>query len=150
MRRWRRSWWRWPTSTAGPPASTRGGCRRISALVAGASGRPVAAGKSIVGSGVFTHEAGIHVHGLMLDRRTYQEIDPADVGREHRVVLGKHSGLAAVRHVYGEMGLALDPLQATEILALLRAWAETHKAAPAEDVLLHFYDRTHPWREEAA
>jgi homocitrate synthase NifV len=123
---------------------------QISALVAGASGRPVAAGKSIVGSGVFTHEAGIHVHGLMLDRHTYQEIDPADVGREHRVVLGKHSGMAAVRHVYGEMGLALDPLQATEILALLRAWAETHKAAPAEDVLLNFYDRTHSWREEAA
>lgn len=65
---------------------------RISALVAGASGRPVPAGKSIVGEAVFTHEAGLHVHGVTRDRQTYQAIDPAEIGREHRVVLGKHSG----------------------------------------------------------
>jgi len=123
---------------------------RISALVAGASGRPVAPGKSIVGEAVFTHEAGIHVHGLIRDRGTYESIDPSEVGREHRVVLGKHSGIAAVRHVYAEMKLDLHPLQGEAVLALVRRWAEVRKAAPSENVLRQFWERTRGLREEAA
>lgn len=123
---------------------------RISALVAGASGRPVAPGKSIVGEAVFTHEAGIHVHGLIRDRSTYESIDPSEVGREHRVVLGKHSGIAAVRHVYAEMKLDLPPLQGEAVLALVRRWAEVRKAAPSENVLRQFWERTRGLREEAA
>jgi homocitrate synthase NifV len=123
---------------------------RISALVAGASGRPVPAGKSIVGESAFTHEAGIHVHGLIRDRQTYEAIDPSEVGREHRVVLGKHSGRAAARHVYAEMGLDLVPVQAEAVLALVRRWAENRKAAPSANVLRQFYERTRALREEAA
>lgn len=123
---------------------------RISALVARASGRPVPPNKSIVGDAIFTHEAGLHVHGLLRDAHSYQAIDPADLGREHRVVLGKHSGLSAVRWVYGEMGLALAPLQAQAVLALVRRWAEQRKAPPTPDVLRHFYERTRLLDEEAA
>lgn len=53
----------------------------ISQLVASASGRPVAANKSIVGVAVFTHESGIHVDGLLKDPLTYQGLDPASLGR---------------------------------------------------------------------
>ena len=123
---------------------------RISALVAGASGRPVSAGKSIVGEAAFTHEAGIHVHGLIRDRGTYQAIDPSEVGREHRVVLGKHSGIAALRHVYAGMKLDLPPLQGEAVLALVRRWAEMRKAAPSDNVLRQFWERTRGLREEAA
>jgi homocitrate synthase NifV len=123
---------------------------RISALVAGASGRPVPAGKSIVGEAAFTHEAGLHVHGLIRDRQTYEAIDPAELGREHRVVLGKHSGLAAVRYVYGELGLDLAPIQAQAVLALVRRWAESRKVPPTADALRDFYERTRLLREEAA
>ena len=122
---------------------------RISALVAGASGRPVPPGKSIVGEAVFTHEAGLHVHGLLRDRQTYEAIDPAEIGREHRVVLGKHSGLAAIGHVYSEMGLDLAPVQAEAVLALVRRWAESRKAPPSPQALRHFYERTRTFREEA-
>jgi len=123
---------------------------RISALVANASGRPVPAGKSIVGEAAFTHESGIHVHALIRDPQTYQAIDPADLGREHRVVLGKHSGLAAIRHVYGVLGIALHPQQADEVLALIRTWAEHSKVPPSDDMLRTFYERTRPLVEEAA
>jgi homocitrate synthase NifV len=123
---------------------------RISTLVAGASGRPVPPGKSIVGDAVFTHEAGIHVHGLIRDLGSYEAIDPSDVGREHRVVLGKHSGLAAVRHVYAGMKLDLDPLQGEAVLVLVRRWAEMRKAAPSANVLRQFWERTRVLREEAA
>jgi homocitrate synthase NifV len=53
----------------------------ISQLVAQASGRPVAAGKSIVGAAVFTHESGIHVDGLLKDRRNYEAFQPEELGR---------------------------------------------------------------------
>lgn len=52
----------------------------ISALVAGASGRPVAPGKSIVGEAVFSHESGIHVDGLLKDRRNYETFAPEELG----------------------------------------------------------------------
>jgi len=116
----------------------------ISRLVAGASGRPVSVGKSIVGEGVFTHESGIHVHGLLRDRRNYQSLDPAELGREHRLVLGKHSGMAAVIHAYDGLGLPLAKKQAEAILARVRHFADAAKHAPADTDLIRFY------RESAA
>ncbi|MCG8010134.1 MAG: homocitrate synthase, partial [Candidatus Thiodiazotropha weberae] len=58
----------------------------LSELVEYASGRKVGWQKSLVGAGVFTHEAGIHVDGLMKDRRNYQGVDPAELGRDHQFV----------------------------------------------------------------
>jgi len=69
----------------------------ISELVARASGRQVAANKSIVGEAVFTHESGIHVDGLLKNAATYESFDPLELGRHRHTVLGKHSGSSAVR-----------------------------------------------------
>ncbi|MCE4556757.1 homocitrate synthase [Pelomonas cellulosilytica] len=69
----------------------------LSQRVAAASGRPVPPGKCIVGEAVFSHESGIHVDGLLKDRRNYETFDPAEVGRSHSLVLGKHSGSAGLR-----------------------------------------------------
>ncbi|MDR2689736.1 MAG: homocitrate synthase, partial [Azoarcus sp.] len=76
-----------------------------SAAVARASGRPVGWSKSVVGEGVFTHEAGIHVDGLLKDPANYQGIDPALLGRSHQVLLGKPSGSRRVVAAY-EIGRA--------------------------------------------
>ncbi|HEX9179238.1 MAG TPA: homocitrate synthase [Burkholderiales bacterium] len=114
----------------------------ISELVARVSGRPVAANKSIVGEGVFTHESGIHVDGLIKNSANYQAFDPALVGREHRVVLGKHSGTRAVVRTYADAGVALDDVQAREILARVRAYAVAHKRSPNPDALMRFYLET--------
>lgn len=92
----------------------------LSAQVAQASGRPVPVGKPVVGDGVFTHEAGIHVRGLLQDPRNYQLIDPAQLGRQHQLVLGKHSGTAGLQWACQQIGLALDPAMATRLLGLLR------------------------------
>jgi homocitrate synthase NifV len=123
---------------------------QISNLVANASQRPVPAGKSIVGGAVFTHEAGIHVHGLLRDRLNYQSLDPDDFGRAHQVVLGKHSGVAAVQYVYAQLGLSIDRARADVILAWIRRYATTNKTAPSTAMLRHFYERTRPHQEVAA
>jgi len=110
----------------------------ISRLVEAASNRPVAVNKSIVGAAVFTHEAGIHVDGLLRDRRTYQGFDPAEVGREHRIVLGKHSGTAAVKLAYAQLGETLADTEAQAILPLVRALATRAKRAPTAEELHAF------------
>jgi homocitrate synthase NifV len=103
---------------------------RISALVEAASNRPVAANKPIVGGGVFTHEAGIHVDGLLRDSHTYQGFDPAEVGREHCIVLGKHSGTASVKLAYARLGIALDDTTAGALLPEVRRLTTRAKRSP--------------------
>ncbi|MGZ8408361.1 MAG: homocitrate synthase [Hyphomicrobium sp.] len=122
----------------------------ISALVEQASGRPVPAGKSIVGAAVFTHESGIHVHGLLRDPANYQALDPQALGRRHQIVLGKHSGLTAVIHACQSLGLSVDPEQAAAILLRVRAYAEATKAPPGPETLLRFHAETGSGKERAA
>ncbi|MDR3324069.1 MAG: homocitrate synthase, partial [Zoogloeaceae bacterium] len=110
----------------------------LSAIVAHASGRPVPWQKSIVGYGAFTHEAGIHVDGLLKDPRNYQGFDPQEVGRQHRIVLGKHSGHHAVLAVYAELGVLLDEATAKALLHTLRAFVLAAKRPPEETELLEF------------
>lgn len=113
----------------------------VSALVARASGRPVGWHKSIIGDGVFTHEAGIHVDGLIKDPLNYQGIDPAELGRNHRMVLGKHSGTHAVLHAYAEIGLELQREQAGSILGVIRDFVTRTKRTPEVTDLIQFYDQ---------
>jgi homocitrate synthase NifV len=110
-----------------------------SALVAVASNRPIPINKSIVGGNVFTHEAGIHVYGLLRDPQTYQGFDPAEVGRSHRIVLGKHSGSAAIMLAYGELGIHLADDKARDILPRVRSLAAIAKRAPTVEELLQFH-----------
>ena len=110
----------------------------LSKLVERASGRPVAWQKSIVGDGVFMHEAGIHVDGLMKDKRNYQALNPEELGREHRLVLGKHSGTRLLRETYAGLGYTLDQLQLELVLQKLRRFATEHKCSPDSNQLLGF------------
>ena len=66
--------------------------------VATYSGRLIGISQPIVGRASFTHESGIHVHGLLHDRRTYEPFAPERVGREPdlTIVIGKHSGSTAL------------------------------------------------------
>ena len=111
----------------------------VSHLVEQASGRSVGWHKSLVGTGVFTHEAGIHVDGLMKDLRNYQGVDPAELGREHRFVLGKHSGSRAIVQAYAGMGVQLTRQQAESLLLQVRRFAGCHKRPPALEDLRRFY-----------
>lgn len=113
----------------------------ISALVARASGRPVAASKAIVGDGVFSHESGIHVDGILKDRRNYETFAPEEVGRSHRLVLGKHSGTAAVTDRYARLGLNVGAAQAKALVDCIREHVSHTKAEPSpEDLARFFFD----------
>ena len=107
----------------------------IAAIVAAAAARPIPLNKAIVGDHVFTHESGIHVDGLLKDRRTYQALDPALLGRAHRFVMGKHSGLAAITASLSELKLQASPRELPAILARVRELAGTTKATVTAETL---------------
>ncbi len=72
---------------------------QASRLVSRLTGYPVQYNKAVVGRNAFAHEAGIHQHGVLSDRETYEIMDPAAVGQgESKIVLGKHSG----RHAFAD------------------------------------------------
>ncbi|MBP1148600.1 MULTISPECIES: homocitrate synthase [Methylocaldum] len=114
----------------------------ISELVAKASGRPVAPNKSIVGEAVFTHEAGIHVDGILKNVLNYQGVNPKDLGREHRLVLGKHSGTHGVIQRFRDLGIELTEIAAAQLLRRIRLHANQTKRAPSTAELMSFYRET--------
>lgn len=107
----------------------------VAAVVAAAAVRPIPANKAIVGDDVFTHESGIHVDGLLKDRRTYQALDPGLLGRAHRFTIGKHSGLAAIAASLSELGLATGGDDLPAILARVRERAIADKRLVSADML---------------
>jgi 2-isopropylmalate synthase len=79
---------------------------RTSRMVASLTGYPVQYNKAIIGRNAFAHEAGIHQHGVLEDRETYEIIDASAVGQEAaQIVLGKHSGRHAFADSLDKMGL---------------------------------------------
>lgn len=112
---------------------------RLSALVEAASGRAVHCQKSLVGSHVFTHEAGVHTDGLLKDCRNYQGVDPLLLGRHHELVLGKHSGTRAVIHAFGLLGIELTRDLAGSVLNEIRGFVTRTKRSPSPQELQQLY-----------
>jgi homocitrate synthase NifV len=105
---------------------------RLAGIVAHASRDSIPRAKPIVGADIFTHESGIHVAGLLSDVRTYQGLDPVLLGRRHKVVIGKHSGLAAIKAVCGAAGLNVEGPIGAAILARVKAIAKLTKSLVPE------------------
>ncbi len=83
---------------------------RTSRLVSMTTGYSVQPNKAVVGSSAFAHESGIHQHGVLANRATYEIMDPLEIGLEgNRIVLGKHSGRHAFADALGKMGVQLEP-----------------------------------------
>ncbi len=82
---------------------------KASRLVSNLTGMMVQPNKAIVGANAFAHEAGIHQHGVLRARETYEIMKPQDIGlTESKIVLGKHSGRHALQKKIKDMGYELD------------------------------------------
>ncbi|MGH2663571.1 MAG: 2-isopropylmalate synthase [Actinomycetota bacterium] len=81
---------------------------RTSRLVSMLTGYPVQPNKAVVGANAFAHESGIHQHGVLMNRATYEIMDPREVGLDgSRLVLGKHSGRHAFADALAALGFEL-------------------------------------------
>jgi homocitrate synthase NifV len=105
-----------------------GGLCDLSQLVARASGRPIPVDKPVVGSKVFSHESGIHGHGLLFDRSTYEPFGADLVGHDPgQFVFGKHSGSAMLQAALAEDGIELEQGEARRLLERVREVAALRK-----------------------
>jgi homocitrate synthase NifV len=114
----------------------------LAELVAKSARRPIPAAKPIVGAAAFAHESGIHVSGLLRDPECYEAVNPAKYGRSRTIVLGKHSGKAAISNALASLGLAFDEDRAKRILDAVRMRAVALKRPIREAELLEFYTAT--------
>jgi 2-isopropylmalate synthase len=82
---------------------------RTSRLVSAMTGYQVPPNKAIVGTNAFAHESGIHQHGVLMERTTYEIMDATSVGWEsNRIVLGKHSGRFAFAKTLAGLGFEVS------------------------------------------
>ena len=94
--------------------------REISKYVSQASGRELPIWKAIVGTNMFRHESGIHADGALKDPKNYEAFDPSEVGLERQIVIGKHSGKAAIINKFREYEIELSNEEAESMLELVR------------------------------
>lgn len=94
--------------------------REISEYVSRASGRELPKWKAIVGTNMFAHESGIHADGAIKNPKNYEAFEPNVVGLERQIVIGKHSGKAAIINKFKEYNIELTDEEATAVLEHVR------------------------------
>ena len=96
-----------------------------SKMLATITGNPVPRNKAIVGRNAFAHESGIHQHGVLANRETYEIMRPESIGiSEDNIVLGKHSGRAALKARAEKLGFALADNQLQSVFVEFKKLAD--------------------------
>ncbi len=109
---------------------------RSSQLLTNITGVHVQPNKAIVGRNAFAHEAGIHQHGVLQNRSTYEIMTPESVGaRTQSLVLGKHSGRHALDQRFKEMGFDLTKLELEKAYKIFTKLSDQKKEIFEEDLL---------------
>jgi 2-isopropylmalate synthase len=97
--------------------------------------------KAIVGKNAFAHEAGIHQHGVLADKRTYEIMTPETVGvKQTSLVLGKHSGRHALQKRYEELGYTITRAELDKAYKLFTKLADQKKEIYDEDLTVILQD----------
>lgn len=117
--------------------------REVSEYVSRASGRDLPIWKAIVGTNMFAHESGIHADGAIKDPKNYEAFDPAIVGLERQIVIGKHSGRAAVVNKFKEYNMELTDDEAKGILELVRSTSVRLKRTLFDKEVVQLYKEYH-------
>jgi D-citramalate synthase len=118
-----------------PTGIRTGEIYHLSTLVSRLTGVSLPVNKAIVGEMAFTHESGIHAHGVLKDPRTYEPVNPELIGRKRRIMLGKHSGSASVEAALTEMHYQTDEDQLKEILKRIKQLGDAGKRVTDTDLL---------------
>jgi 2-isopropylmalate synthase len=116
-----------------------------SRLVSSLTGYPIQYNKAVVGRNAFSHESGIHQHGVLRDRETYEIMDPASVGQASRIVLGKHSGRAAFSDALRKLGVSLEDEDFAGAFARFKELAD-RKGEISEEGILAIVEENAPIR----
>lgn len=108
---------------------------QTSQLISKLTHMPIQANKAIVGDNAFTHEVGIHTHGIVTMPLTYEPIPPELVGRRRRIVPGKYSGRHGIKAQLEEMNLYPTDQQILVIVRKVRALGDKGKIVTDADLV---------------
>ncbi|MDA8235495.1 MAG: homocitrate synthase [Clostridia bacterium] len=114
--------------------------RELSEYVALASNRELPVWKAIVGTNMFAHESGIHADGALKNPLTYEVFKPEDVGLARQIVIGKHSGTAAIINKFSEYGHNITEEEANYILKKVRSAAVDLKRSLFDKEIILIYE----------
>ncbi|MEM4295194.1 MAG: 2-isopropylmalate synthase [Candidatus Anstonellales archaeon] len=89
----------------------------------------------VVGRNAFSHESGIHVHGVMGNALTYEPYSPELVGNKRTIIIGKHSGAHAIRAIVEKYGVMLDENELAIVMRKIKEYADKGNAITERDVL---------------
>jgi len=106
-----------------------------SQLVSNLTSLMVQANKAIVGKNAFAHEAGIHQHGILAKREVYEILNPKTIGKETELIIGKHSGKAAVKDFLENKGFELTDDEFEQITKKIKDLADKKKTVYNEDII---------------
>ncbi|HWQ80371.1 MAG TPA: 2-isopropylmalate synthase [Anaerovoracaceae bacterium] len=108
---------------------------RSSSLLTRITGVKVQPNKAIVGENAFAHEAGIHQHGVMKNKATYEIMKPESIGlTQNNLVLGKHSGKHAFRDKVKHLGFDLSETELDRMFAKFKELADKKKSVYDRDI----------------
>lgn len=108
---------------------------RTSNMLSSITGVNVQPNKAIVGANAFAHESGIHQHGVLSNRETYEIMTPESVGlRTNNLVLGKHSGRHAFRDKSRSLGYDISDEQLNIVFAQFKVLADKKKQIFDRDI----------------
>ncbi|WP_053228034.1 homocitrate synthase/isopropylmalate synthase family protein [Spirochaeta cellobiosiphila] len=94
----------------------------------------------ITGVNVFTHESGVHGHGLLQDDRTFCELDPKEFGYDgHSFVVGSHSGSFMVQRILSDQGVFITREEALAMLPQIRETSEVKHSYLENKEILDIY-----------
>lgn len=106
-----------------------------SRCVCSVTGSRVQNNKAIVGQNAFAHESGIHQHGMLANRETYEIMTPESIGlTQSQMVLGKHSGKHALKDRLAQMGITLSEDRLQELFARFKELADAKKVVTDADI----------------
>lgn len=91
--------------------------------------------KPVVGKNAYSHESGIHIHGMLKNPKTYEFFDPSIVGRVHRLELGKHAGKHLIKHILSENGFDVTDNEAESLWKKMKEEESIGVAYKEEDVI---------------
>lgn len=115
---------------------------QASRLVSTVSGFPVQFNKAIVGKNAFAHESGIHQDGMLKNAETFEIMRPEDIGLSATsLVMGKHSGRAALRAKLGELGFQLGDNQLGDVFVRFKELADRKKEVYDDDLVALVQDQ---------
>lgn len=104
-------------------------------LLAQITGVKISPNKPIVGKNAFAHESGIHQHGVLKERTTYEIMDPKSIGlNKNSIVLGKHSGKHALKDKLNELGYEVTSDELEKLFIKFKELSDLKKTVFDEDI----------------